>query len=327
MACANIERTPQYTMSTLPYPDSGLGLDYDSDTEEGEEDKLSPVESVELCRKQDTSTENSSPKDTKCDQEVAHVPVISVSHSRPTTTASRAAVSCTQPTSVLPHLTARLRRKFKKSRSDKLLRMVLKRAQNNVNKQLFPPQQLLQQHQQKDATKRNIPQPSAECMNKAKDYRDLKYISAANLSRLLKTTDIENTNYTLIDCRLPIEFCRGSMTNAINLHTKEMIQHFYCMTHKARNSPKVLIFYSNHVIDEALRMAYFLRTLDLKTNDSDPSKLVFPTVYLMNESFKSFSKEVPGVDSSQYLSVKSLLAKRYVLIMRGLLVHYLILAK
>ena len=130
---------------------------------------------------------------------------------------------------------------------------------------------------------------------KAKDYRDFKYISAANLSRLLKTTDIENTNYILIDCRLPIEFCRGSMTNAINLHTKEMIQHFYCMTHKARNSPKVLIFYSNHVIDEALRMAYFLRTLDLKTNDSDPSKLVFPTVYLMNESFKSFQKKFPGL--------------------------------
>ena len=295
MACANIERTPQHTMSTIPYPDSGLGLDYDSDTEEGEEDKLSPVESVELCRKQDISTENFSPKDTECEQDVAHVPVISASHSRPTTTASRAAASCTQPTSVLPHLTARLRRKFKKSRSDKLLRMVLKRAQNNVNKQLFPPQQLLQQQSQKEATKCNIPQPSAECMNKAKDYRDLKYISAANLSRLLKTTDIENTNYTLIDCRLPFEFCRGSMTNAINLHTKEMIQHFYCMSHKARSSPKVLIFYSNHVIDEALRMAYFLRTLDLKTNDSDPSKLVFPTVYLMNESFKSFQKKFPGL--------------------------------
>ena len=173
--------------------------------------------------------------------------------------------------------------------------MVLKRAQNNVNKQLFPPQQLLQEQQQKEASKRNIPQPSTECMNKAKDYRDLKYISAANLSRLLKTTDIEKTNYALIDCRLPIEFCRGSMSNAINLHTKEMIQHFYCMTHKARNSPKVLIFYSNHVIDEALRMAYFLRTLDLKTNNSDPSKLVFPTVYLMNESFKCFQKKFPGL--------------------------------
>ena len=173
--------------------------------------------------------------------------------------------------------------------------MVLKRAQSNVNKQLFPPQQLLQEQQQKEASKRNIPQPSTECMNKAKDYRDLKYISAANLSRLLKTTDIEKTNYTLIDCRLPIEFCRGSMSNAINLHTKEMIQHFYCMTHKARNSPKVLIFYSNHVIDEALRMAYYLRTLDLKTNSSDPSKLVFPTVYLMNESFKCFQKKFPGL--------------------------------
>ena len=48
MACANIERTPQHTMSIIPYPDSGLGLDYDSDTEECEEDKLSPVESEEL---------------------------------------------------------------------------------------------------------------------------------------------------------------------------------------------------------------------------------------------------------------------------------------
>ena len=290
MACANIVRTPQHTMSVIPYPDSGLGLDYDSDIEEGEE------ESEELLRKQGAPIENtSSPKDTECEQKVADAPVISVCHSRPTTTASRAAVSCAQPTSVLPHLTARLRRKFKKSRSDKLLRMVLKRAQNNVNKQLFPPQQLLQEQQQKEASKRNIPQPSTECMNKAKDYRDLKYISAANLSRLLKTTDIEKTNYALIDCRLPIEFCRGSMSNAINLHTKEMIQHFYCMTHKARNSPKVLIFYSNHVIDEALRMAYFLRTLDLKTNNSDPSKLVFPTVYLMNESFKSFQKKFPGL--------------------------------
>ena len=295
MACANIERTPKHKMSTIPYPDSGLGLDYDSDTEEGEEEKLSPVESKEPLRKQDTQMENPSSKNTKCDQKVTREQVSSVGHSRPRTTASRPSASCAQPTSVLPHLTARLRRKFKKSRSDKLLRLVLKRAQNNVNKQLFPPQQLLQQQQQKEATKRNIPQPSTECMNKAKDYRDLKYISAANLSRLLKTTDIENTNYTLIDCRLPIEFCRGSMMNAINLHTKEMIQHFYCMTHKARNSPKVLIFYSNHVIDEALRMAYFLRTLDLKTNSSDPSKLVFPTVYLMNESFKSFQKKFPGL--------------------------------
>ena len=174
--------------------------------------------------------------------------------------------------------------------------MVLKRAQNTANKQLFPPQQLLlQQQSQKNITKHNVPQPSAECLNKAKDYRDLNYISAANLSRMIKQPDAENGTHTLIDCRIPNEFCRASIEGSINLHNKDMIQHFYYMYCNSNNLPTNLVFYANHVIDEALRMAYFLRTLDLKANDSDTTKLVFPTVSLMSESFKSFQKKFPGL--------------------------------
>ena len=40
--------TPQHKMSITQYPDSGLGLDYDSDIEEGEEDKLSAGETKPL---------------------------------------------------------------------------------------------------------------------------------------------------------------------------------------------------------------------------------------------------------------------------------------
>ena len=118
-------------------------------------------------------------------------------------------------------------------------------------------------------------------------------MSAANLSRLVKRSNSENTSHTIIDCRIPLEFNRSNMKGSINLHTKEMVQHFYNMYYRGRNAPKVLIFYSNHVIDEALRMAYFLRTLDLKTHNSDHTKLVFPTIYLLNESFKSFQKKFP----------------------------------
>ena len=309
-------------MSITQYPDSGLGLDYDSDTEEGEEDKLSagetkPLHAVECTTDPEIKLPSSplSPQDTNSTV-ASDAIILSVNNSiafsatsSSTTIAAKVAATAsristttttitkpatTTTTTIPPQLNARLRRKFKKSRSDKLLRTVLKRAQNNVNKQLFPPPQLRQQQQQlKKEAKYSPPKPSAECLAKANDYKDLKYMSAANLSRLIKNPNSENTSHIIIDCRIPLEFNRSNMKGSINLHTKEMVQHFYSMYYRGRNAPKVLIFYSNHVIDEALRMAYFLRTLDLKTHNSDHTKLVFPTIYLLNENFKSFQKKFP----------------------------------
>ena len=309
--------TPEHKMSLTQYPDSGLGLDYDSDTEEGDEEKMPSGETKGLPVSKPTirlSSSPLSPEQTSSPDALnatnvspfnENLSADSSSTSSSTTIAAKVAATATMTTTtttksttstatIPPQLNARLRRKFKKSRSDKLLRTVLKRAQNNVNKQLFPPQQLRLQHQQlKKDVKYSPPKPSQECMAKAKDYKDLKYMSAANLSRLIKRSNIENTSHTLIDCRIPLEFNRCNMKGSINLHTKEMVQHFYSMYYRGRNAPKLLIFYSNHVIDEALRMAYFLRTLDLKTHNSDHTKLVFPTVYLLNESFKTFQKKFP----------------------------------
>ena len=58
---AAAQSTPQHTMPTVSYPDSGLGLDYDSDTEEAVEEELPSGNSKNSLKEQTSDNDIHAP--------------------------------------------------------------------------------------------------------------------------------------------------------------------------------------------------------------------------------------------------------------------------
>ena len=204
--------------------------------------------------------------------------------------------------SLLKAVERRRKRKFRKSQSDQLLRSVLKRAQRKVNKQLAKPKQVPsssteQGHQQQ---KQSSSKSTIAGVNPA-DYKDLKYVVPSSIEKLVRkpstTLGTGSQQFALIDCRTPGDFKTEHIQGAVNIFNKEAMFRFYSMQLPvaSKDLPTAIIFYSNNVINESLKMAYFLRALDLRTNNSRHAKLLFPKIYIVNENFTNFRNQFSGV--------------------------------
>ena len=185
---------------------------------------------------------------------------------------------CTQ--SQRGHFIPKLIPKFKKSNPDKLLRKVLKRNQNKVNKQLI------------DEKKHNTKQtgPTTELVRytcAASDLEDVKYVSSSCVSRLIT---MKKKHYVLIDGRCPLEFQDSHIQGSINLHNTDMLYNFYSMYAQTPSSqrPAAIIFSSNDIGNGSLKMVCFFRALDLLANRNVRSRLLFPKLYIHNDTYDNF---------------------------------------
>ena len=296
-------QSPLHTISGLglcrsPGLSTSIDSGYDSDT------CPSAFDSPAKLRKCDTSPDSaklpsnsaqpSSPAETNST-------VTDQNSSRASNAASTS--TTTSDSRLLKVVERRRKRKFRKSQSDQLLRAVLKRAQKKVNKQIIKTQSSTKLQQQQQQQQKPSSESKIAGVNPA-DYKDLKYVAPSSIEQLvrksLSTSGSASQQFTLIDCRTPGEFRSEHIQGAINIFNKEAMFRFYTM--QLAVSPKdlstSLIFYSNHVLNESLKMAYFLRALDLRTNNSKHSKLLFPKIYIVNDNFNNFRTQLSGVMTS-----------------------------
>lgn len=183
-------------------------------------------------------------------------------------------------------LNTRLRRKFKISKCDQLLRSVLKRNQFQINRQMsdLSPEQL-----QPQGLKKPVLQAA-----KSSSSQKIKYMPPATLNKILSESS-HRGSVMVVDCRRPDHYDASHIDSAVNLFNKPLLQHFYNMLTRGAKLPRVLVFYDGEKKPvHALQSAHFFRTLDYRTRRS-MEKLLFPRIYLLHEGFTGFSQAAPDL--------------------------------
>ena len=177
-------------------------------------------------------------------------------------------------------------RKFKKSSSDKLLKTVLKRNQDRVNRELV----LKYSPEKRMCTRIETDHPLFKYTRTAED---VGYVSSSCISTLITR---RLGGYALIDGRCPLAYRDSHIQGAVNLHTQAMLYDYYAANaaKPASSIPAAVIFVSNDIYGESRRMASFFRRIDILVNKHHPSKLLFPRLYILNESYINFSKSFSG---------------------------------
>ena len=177
-------------------------------------------------------------------------------------------------------------RKFKKSSSDKLLKTVLKRNQDRVNREL-----VLKYSPEKRMCTR--PETGHPLFKYTRTAEDVGYVSSSCISTLI-TRRLEG--YAFIDGRCPLAYRDSHIQGAVNLHTQAMLYDYYAANaaKPASSIPAAVIFVSNDIYGESRRMASFFRRIDILVNKHHPGKLLFPRLYILNESYIYFSKSFSG---------------------------------
>ena len=177
-------------------------------------------------------------------------------------------------------------RKFKKSSSDKLLKTVLKRNQDRVNREL-----VLKYSPEKRMCTR--PETDHPLFKYTRTAEDVGYVSSSCISTLITR---RLGGYALIDGRCPLAYRDSHIQGAVNLHTQAMLYDYYAANaaKPVSNVPAAVIFVSNDIYGESRRMASFFRRIDILVNKHHPSKLLFPRLYILNESYINFSKSFSG---------------------------------
>ena len=180
-------------------------------------------------------------------------------------------------------------RKFKKSSSDKLLKTVLKRNQDRVNRELalrHSPEKIV-------CTRLQTDHPLLKFTSAAHDLDNIGYVSSSCVSKLIAR---RLGGYVLIDGRCPLAYRDSHIQGSVNLYTQEMLYHYYA-AHALKPLAKVpaaVIFVSNDIHGKSQRMATFIRDIDISVNKHRRSKLLFPRLYILNDSYINFSNSFSG---------------------------------
>ena len=172
----------------------------------------------------------------------------------------------------------KLFKKFKKSNSTKLLKAVLKRNQDKVNMERL--------HENLQESSEKTGQSECPSSIQQKGHLNVEFVSSSCVSKLVKRN---YRSYVLIDGRCPMAFRDSHIQGSVNLPTYQSLYEFYTANAKitTSNVPVAVIFVSEDVTTKAWRMASFFRSIDLS---SGRSTLLFPRVYVLNDSYINFSR-------------------------------------
>ncbi len=203
----------------------------------------------------------------------------------------------------------RVRRRFKRSPSNKLLKTVLKRVQRQVNLQRLkennpaeansPPSPAIRRVLQATPSRPAQPKPTSPA-TLFENFSDIKYVSSSSVANLICTSAESSLSLvSIIDTRAPFEFELGHIKGSINIFTKETMQEYFDLENGTQHKPEVLIFYSQNFSQSELGLAHFLRALDARINRDTTHRLTFPRIYLLNDGFKTFQNDYPDLCEAQ----------------------------
>ena len=201
----------------------------------------------------------------------------------------------------------RVRRRFRKSPSNKLLKTVLKRVQREVNLKrlkenkapLVGASPAIRRALQ--ATKSRPAQPKPASVSSVfANFEEIKHVSSASVANLMCTSAESSLSLvSILDTRAPFEFELGHIKGSINIFTKDIMEEFFDLEDGTQHKPEVLIFYSQNFSQSELGLAHFLRELDVRVNRETTRKLSFPRIYLLNDGFKTFQNDYPDLCQAQ----------------------------
>ncbi|QLG72199.1 hypothetical protein HG535_0C05530 [Zygotorulaspora mrakii] len=114
--------------------------------------------------------------------------------------------------------------------------------------------------------------------------------------------------YSIIDCRFDYEFKGGHIANAINISSREELEHEFIQN--GRNSHNLLIFHCEFSSYRGPLLASHLRNCDRMVNYDNYPDLYYPDILILDGGYKAFFDEFPelcnpkryiGMDSSENL--------------------------
>ncbi|XP_017796638.1 PREDICTED: M-phase inducer phosphatase [Habropoda laboriosa] len=140
------------------------------------------------------------------------------------------------------------------------------------------------------------------------NHEDLKSISADTLASLIRGefSDVIGS-FKIVDCRYPYEFDAGHIEGALNLYSKDLIEH--CLLDPLTSTPEIkpdtnakrniLVFHCEFSWERGPNLSRFLRNLDRQRNKEHYPALHYPELYLLHGGYEQFYREQKGLCSPQ----------------------------